>query len=58
MESSIKTKNDRDGLWDALNDDRIDVVATDHAPHTFEEKCKNICLPSGLSCSVRTLFND
>ena len=35
---AIKTKNDRAGLWTALNDDRFDVVATDHAPHTLEEK--------------------
>lgn len=35
---AIKTKGDRQGLWDALLDDRIDVIATDHAPHTMEEK--------------------
>ena len=35
---SIKKKSDRDELWKALNDDRIDVIATDHAPHTLEEK--------------------
>ena len=35
---AIKTKEDRNGLWNALLDDRIDVVATDHAPHTIEEK--------------------
>ena len=35
---SIKTSNDQDGLWQAINDDRIDIIATDHAPHTFEEK--------------------
>ena len=35
---AIKTANDRDALWEALNDGRIDVVATDHAPHTLEEK--------------------
>lgn len=29
---------DREQLWQALLDDRIDVVATDHAPHTIEEK--------------------
>lgn len=38
MESSCKTQKDKDGLWEALLDDRIDVIATDHAPHTFEEK--------------------
>lgn len=35
---AVKTENDRDALWEALLDDRIDVIATDHAPHTFEEK--------------------
>ena len=35
---SIKTSNDQDGLWQAINDDRIDIIATDHAPHTYEEK--------------------
>ena len=35
---AVKTENDRLGLWEALLDDRIDVIATDHAPHTLEEK--------------------
>jgi len=35
---SVKTKKDKEGLWKALLDDRIDVIATDHAPHTIEEK--------------------
>jgi dihydroorotase len=35
---AVKTAADRDALWKALNDDRIDVVATDHAPHTLDEK--------------------
>ena len=35
---AVKTAADRDQLWQALLDDRIDVVATDHAPHTWEEK--------------------
>lgn len=35
---AVKTAADRDQLWEALLDDRIDVVATDHAPHTLEEK--------------------
>jgi dihydroorotase len=35
---AIKTEKDRDGLWKALLDDRIDVIATDHAPHLLEEK--------------------
>ena len=35
---AVKTQHDKDGLWEALLDDRIDVIATDHAPHTWEEK--------------------
>lgn len=35
---AVKTAKDRAGLWKALLDDRIDVIATDHAPHTIEEK--------------------
>ena len=35
---AIKKSNDRDALWEALLDDRIDVIATDHAPHTKNEK--------------------
>ncbi len=37
---AIKEEKHQDGLWEALLDDRIDVVATDHAPHTLEEKSK------------------
>ena len=35
---AVKNEADRSALWAALNDDRIDVLATDHAPHTLEEK--------------------
>ena len=35
---AVKTSKDRDQLLKALLDDRIDVIATDHAPHTLEEK--------------------
>ncbi|MBC6425778.1 MAG: dihydroorotase [Ekhidna sp.] len=35
---AIKTAKDRTQIWEALLDDRIDVIATDHAPHTLEEK--------------------
>ncbi|WP_053976938.1 dihydroorotase [Mangrovimonas xylaniphaga] len=45
---AVKSAKDRDGLWKALLDGRIDVIATDHAPHTLEEK-KNVYTkaPSG-----------
>jgi dihydroorotase len=35
---AVKSASDRKALWEALLDDRIDVIATDHAPHTLEEK--------------------
>ncbi len=35
---AVKTEADREQLWEALLDDRLDVIATDHAPHTLEEK--------------------
>jgi dihydroorotase len=35
---AVKSAEDREGLWKALLDDRIDIIATDHAPHTLEEK--------------------
>jgi dihydroorotase len=45
---AVKTENDRKALWEALLDDRIDVIATDHAPHTLEEKQQSyLKAPSG-----------
>mgnify|MGYP001235430620 FL=1 len=45
---AIKTSDDRTSIIDAVNNDFIDVIATDHAPHTFEEKSKTyIYTPSG-----------
>ena len=35
---AVKTEQDRDGILKAVLDGRIDVIATDHAPHTLEEK--------------------
>ncbi len=37
---AIKTEQDKQGLLRALLDDRIDIITTDHAPHTLEEKQK------------------
>jgi len=45
---AIKTRYDRDSLTDAVNNDLIDVIATDHAPHTKEEKANSYFkAPSG-----------
>ncbi|MFM2394684.1 MAG: hypothetical protein RLZZ546_2666 [Bacteroidota bacterium] len=35
---AIKAPHNKAALWEALLDDRLDVIATDHAPHTWEEK--------------------
>jgi dihydroorotase len=35
---AIKAPHNREALWTALLDDRLDLIATDHAPHTWEEK--------------------
>ena len=35
---AVKNASDRDAIWEAVLDNRIDVIATDHAPHTIEEK--------------------
>ena len=45
---AVKTAKDRAALWKALLNDKIDVIATDHAPHTLEEKSNNYTkAPSG-----------
>ena len=46
---AIKTARDREALIKAVNEDRIDVIATDHAPHTKSEKAQNYFeAPAGL----------
>jgi dihydroorotase len=35
---AIKAPENREALWQALNDDRLDIIATDHAPHLLSEK--------------------
>ena len=45
---AVKSKTDQDALFEALLDDHFDVIATDHAPHTIEEKeNKYFDAPSG-----------
>jgi dihydroorotase len=45
---AIKTKYDRDALIKGVNNDLIDIIATDHAPHTLIEKSNNyLKAPSG-----------
>jgi dihydroorotase len=58
---AIKRREDREALIAALNDQRIDVIATDHAPHTAEEKAeKYFRSPAGLPLvqhALLTLFD-
>ena len=45
---AVKKSSDRQALWDALLNDKIDVIATDHAPHTLDEKSNSyLKAPSG-----------
>jgi dihydroorotase len=56
MNPSVKTKADQQALWQALYDGRIQVIATDHAPHTLEEKAKPYPeSPSGLPAVENSL---
>jgi dihydroorotase len=53
---AIKSAENRDALWSALLDDRLDVIATDHAPHTWQEKQnKYMQAPSGLPLEQHAL---
>ena len=46
---SIKEESDRQALINAVNEDKIDIIATDHAPHTWDEKnMKYVDAPAGL----------
>lgn len=56
MNPSIKNKADNEGLWEALLNGSIDIVATDHAPHTMEEKEQAYpACPSGLPAVENSL---
>ena len=44
---AVKSEDDRKALIKAVNENIIDVIATDHAPHTFEEKNSYFKAPSG-----------
>ena len=53
---AIKSESDQKALFQALLDDRFDVIATDHAPHTWAEKSKPYYdAPSGLPLIQHTL---
>jgi dihydroorotase len=48
---AVKSASDRDAIWEAVNDNRIDVFATDHAPHTIEER--SFWRSTGTTCGSR-----
>ncbi|MDG2500152.1 MAG: dihydroorotase [Flavobacteriaceae bacterium] len=55
---AIKSKKDRDSLWKAINDDKIDIIASDHAPHAEEEKNnKYLSCPSGGPMVQHTILS-
>ena len=55
---AIKTAADREALLKAVNEGRIDVVATDHAPHTKEEKARpTLQAPAGLPLVQHALLS-
>jgi dihydroorotase len=46
---AVKDKRHKQALFQALLDDRLDIIATDHAPHTWQEKQQNYWqAPSGV----------
>lgn len=54
---AIKSSENKTALWEALLDDRLDIIATDHAPHTWEEKCQPYQnAPSGLPLVQHSLL--
>ncbi len=56
MNPSLKSPADKRALWQALHSGRIQVIATDHAPHTLEEKSKPYPQsPSGLPAVENSL---
>ena len=55
---AIKSKDDRDALWKAIKDNKIDIIASDHAPHTIEEKNnKYLNCPSGGPMVQHTILS-
>lgn len=54
---AIKAPENKEALWTALLDDRLDIIATDHAPHTWEEKQQPYQqAPSGLPLVQHSLL--
>jgi dihydroorotase len=55
---AIKSKDDRDALWEGIKDNKIDIIASDHAPHTIQEKNnKYLNCPSGGPMVQHTILS-
>ena len=55
---AIKSKDDRDALWKGIKNNKIDIIASDHAPHTIEEKNnKYLNCPSGGPMVQHTILS-
>jgi len=49
MNPPLRKAEDRDAIWEGLADGTIDIIATDHAPHSLEEKSRDFAnAPSGI----------
>jgi dihydroorotase len=56
MNPPLRNKLDQEYLWQAVNDGTIDIIASDHAPHTVDEKNEPLCkCPSGVPGIETTL---
>ncbi len=54
---AIKAPENKAALWEALLDDRLDIIATDHAPHTWEEKQQTyLKAPAGVPLVQHSLL--
>ncbi len=55
---AIKSQSDKDALWNAIKEDKIDIIASDHAPHTEIEKQKSYFnCPSGGPMVQHTILS-
>ena len=55
---AIKTKSDQEALIKAVNSNKLDIIATDHAPHTFKEKMGNYSnAPAGIPLVQHSLLS-
>jgi len=54
MNPPVRYKEDNERLWEGLNEGSVDMIATDHSPHTKEEKSGNIWEATAGFCGVET----